>query len=345
MRRLNQVVGTLAPYDAISNEILQMQEALRAFGYLSEVFAEGTVGGSRDLARPLEALHYQGDAALLFHYSNWSGATVRALEFSGPLILRYHNVTPPEWFEGVNALGARLTRLARAALPTVAERTTLALAASEFSRQQLVEAGCERTAVLPILMPERPPGEPVPDPDPLILTVGRIVPNKRVDEIIRVFAVYQRACRPNASLHIVGSGRWFEPYEHACRRLVDELTVRNVRFVGQVTEQGKHALYRRAAAYVCLSEHEGFGVPLVEAMRWGVPVLGRARGAVAETLGAGGIAVETKSRAELAELLDLIVSDEGLRSRLRAGAQKELQRFERHTVRERLRSLLAEVVE
>jgi glycosyltransferase involved in cell wall biosynthesis len=345
MRTIHQIVGTLAPYDAISNEVLQLQEALRGFGYESNVFAEARIGKARDSAQPLEKLPLGSGLGVLFHYSNWSGATVRALEFPGPLILRYHNVTPPEWFEGVNRLGAQVTRLGRAVLPAFAKRTTLAIADSEFNRGELVSAGFVRTAVLPILMPDKPRGDAAPDPNPLVLTVGRIVPNKRVDEIIRVFALFQQACNPNATLCIVGSGRWFEPYEQACRRLVDRLKVKGVRFAGEVTEREKHALYRRAAAYLCLSEHEGFGVPLVEAMRWGVPVLGRAKGAVAETLGTGGSVVDTRSRTELAELLDRIVSDVDLRSTLRARQRIELRRFERDEVSKRLRSLLAEVVE
>jgi L-malate glycosyltransferase len=344
MRAIHQLIGTLTPYDAVSNEALEMQEALRGLGYESELYGEDLIGPCRARARPLVDLSSRGDAAILLHYSTWSSAAVRALQLPNPLLVRYHNVTPPEWFVGVNDLAARTCGLARAALPALAERATLALADSEFNRQELVAAGFRRTAVLPILMQEGPVGEAESGLEPLILTVGRIAPNKRIDEILRVFALFQRACRPDASLAIVGSGRYFELYHRACRKLADELEVRNVRFTGIVSQADKNALYARASAYLCLSEHEGFGVPLVEAMRWGIPILARARAAVPETLGSGGIVVDTRSRAELAELLDLVVSDEPLRAEIRAGQRRELTRFESARVRERLCAFVAEAL-
>lgn len=322
-----------------------MRDALRELSYESEVYSEDLIGEFRGLGRPLSELVARPEDGLIVHYSTWSRAVVVALESHAQLLLRYHNVTPARWFEGVNEFAAQQCRLARSALPLLASRTALALADSEFNRGELLEAGYSRTAVLPILMPDSSPGLKDGRRDrSLILTVGRIAPNKRIDEVIRVFAAFQRGCRPDSALAIVGSGLWFEPYERECRSLVRDLGVDNVSFTGTVSEEEKESLFADASAYICLSEHEGFGVPLVEAMRWDVPVLARAAGAIPETLGAGGLVVETKSRAELAELLEVLVADPTVRAAVVGAQRRELRRFEPASVRARFGELLEEAL-
>ena len=342
-RTVHQLIATLAPNDAVSNEALAVQDALRSFGFRSEIVSPDVAGPLRDRARPLDASE-SGDA-LLVHYSIDSPAVARALDSGALIVLRYHNVTPPEWLESVDAAAAELCRRARERLPALAPRTRLALAASAFSRADLDAAGFAATEVLPLLVPDDdlPPARADPQ-RPLVLTVGRLAPHKRIDEVLRVFALFQRACKPEARLAIVGSAAGFERHEAACRRLAERLGVRNVAFTGGVGEKRKAELLAEAAAYVSMSEHEGFGVPLVEAMRCRVPVLARAAAAVPETLGSGGLAVDTRDHAELAELLDVLVSDEAVRSRVRAAQEREVRRFDPTQIAERLRGLLEGVL-
>ena len=345
MKTVHQLVATLSPHDAVTNEALALQDALREMGYRSEVFAEHVPLPLRRRARQLAELRLGRHDAVFLHYSIWSRAIARALAAPGPLILRYHNVTPEHWFAGVNGRVAELCRRGRAALPNLARRATLAIADSEFNCQELSHAGYSRTAVVPIVLARKPRFQPArPLGRPLVLTLGRIAPNKRIDDVLRVFTLFQRACRPDASLAIAGSGQGFESYERACRRLAERLGVKNVIFTGQVTERRKQALFRRASAYISLSEHEGFGIPLVEAMSWGVPVLARAAAAVPETLGSGGVAVSTRDHAELAELLDVLASDEDVRAAIRARQQRELERFDPARARARLAALLEEAL-
>lgn len=342
---LHQLIASYSPYDAVSREALELRTALRDLGFESELYAEHVPPGSGNGVRWLSDLHLNRGEGVVLHYSIWSACVETALAAEGPVILRYHNVTPPEWFEGVNPVVAELCRRARQRLPALAGSTRLALADSEFNRKDLLAAGYERTAVLPLLLadasrrPSRANGA-----SPLVLTVGRIVPNKRIDEIVRVFALFQRVCAPNARLRVVGPGEGFEPYETACRALADRLGARDVVFTGVVSEEEKERLYEEASAYLCLSEHEGFCVPVVEAMRFGLPVLARARGALPETLGAGGLAVETGDRAELSELLHLLVSEGPTRDAVIAGQERELARFDPAETRRRLAKLLEEAL-
>ena len=326
-RAIHQLIATLAPYDAVSNETLAMQAALRAAGYRSEIYAENSAPAVRDSARPLAGFAPSPGDVVLLHYSIWSAAVEAALAAPGPLVTRYHNVTPPDWFVGVNDVVADLCRRARAGLADLAPRTALALADSSYNALDLAAAGFGRCERLPILLPDGPRLERTAAPDPLILTIGRLVPNKRIDEVLRTFACYQRTIAPAATLTIVGSDNGFEAYGAACRRLARALGLTGVDLVGSIDDAEKARLLARATVYLSCSEHEGFCVPIVEAMRAGVPVVARAFGAVAETLGGGGIAVPPDcGPAEIAELLELADRPE-IAAAIATGARERITAF------------------
>jgi len=146
-----------------------------------------------------------------------------------------------------------------------------------------------------------------------ILFVGRIIPNKKIDDLIRSFAFFQKYVKPQSRLLLVGDHRGFERYFDRLQELVRELRVDEVVFTGQVDDDELYAYYRLADVFLCLSEHEGFGVPLQEAMLFGVPVVAYDAGAVRETLRGGGLLLEDKSPELVAELLDRVTHGGDLR--------------------------------
>jgi len=341
VRAVHQLVPTFAPFDAVSNEAVQIRAVLRAAGYASEIYAAGIRPSAHDVVRPLDALAAGPEDVLVVHYSIWSAAVDRALATPARIVVRYHNVTPEHWLQGVNEVIAALCRTAVARLPELAPRTELALAVSTFNRLDLDDAGFRRREVLPILLAS---AEPVTAADAagehVIVTVGRLVPNKRIDELLRTFACYQRTCVPEARLAIVGSGDGFESYAAACRRLAGDLGLADP-FAGRLDDAALDALLRRATAYLACSEHEGFCVPLVEAMRRGLPIVARDFGAVAETLGGAGIAAPREAGpAELAELLHLAVTDAELGAALAAGRAERLAALDPTVIGGRLLELL-----
>ena len=337
---VHQLLPTFAPHDAVSNEAVEMRAVLRAAGYASEIYAAGIRPSAHDVVRPLTALAAGPDDVLIVHYSIWSEAVDRALATPARLVVRYHNVTPAHWLEGVNEVIAALCRTARARLGELAPRAVLALPVSTFNRLDLDDAGFRRSEVLPIVLRSAEPVPPAPSDDHVIVTVGRLVPNKRIDEVLRTFACYRRTCAPAARLAIVGSGDGFEAYAAACRRLADELRVPDP-FAGRLDDAALGALLQGATGYLVCSEHEGFCVPLVEAMRYGLPIVGRDFGAVAETLGGAGIAAPPEAGpAELAELLHLAVTDPALRSAMAAGRARRLAALDPRVVGGRLLELV-----
>jgi glycosyltransferase involved in cell wall biosynthesis len=338
---LHHAVDSLAPFDAISDEVRALRDALAAVGIGGAIHAAHVHPSLRDEARPLAEL--RAGAPVLLHHSIGSPAVDAALAAARPLLVRYQNVTPARWFRGVNGALADAAERGRADLVRLAPRTALAVAPSGFSAAELQEAGFAAVEVVPILLPEPPGGylghlsnssRPVgQNPEPFLLTVGRVAPHKRIDEALRVFACYRRGCAPGARLAVVGSDTGFEPYGRACRRLAGALGIAGaVDFTGTVPEGAKRALLARADAYLACTEHEGFCVPLVEAMRASLPIVARAEAAVPETVGRGGVVVPTRDHAVLAELVHAVAGD----PLARAAARREAGRYAPGAIGERL---------
>ena len=253
----------------------------------------------------------------------------------------YHNITPAHFFLGFHPHLAGLCHHGRRELAAFAPRTELALGDSEFNRRELEQAGFARTGVLPIVLDlalyERPPSAVVrrlyDDGRTNVLFVGRIIPNKKIDDLIRSFAFFQRFVKPHSRLLLVGDHRGFERYLDRLQELVRELRVDEVVFTGQVDDDELYAYYRLADVFLCLSEHEGFGVPLQEAMLFGVPVVAYDAGAVRETLRGGGLLLKDKSPELVAELLDRVTHGGDLRRAADRVAAARRCRDPRHRLR------------
>ena len=282
-----------------------------------------------------EARRSGPEAISIFHFAIGSPVADAVFRSREPLILRYHNVTPHHFFEGFSGHLVGLTYHGARGLSKFASRTSLGLAVSDFNRRDLVAAGFTATATLPLAMDRGILDE---NPDPVvrerfrddrtnILFVGRVAPNKKIEDLIRVFCAYQRYVEPASRLFVVGDGRGFEHYTRRLREMVSHLRIDEVVFTGAVTQSELNAYYRISDAFLCLSEHEGYGAPLVEAMTFGLPVIAFDAGAVRETLNGGGALVTDKSPDEVAELMGMMIRDQTLRSATLATQERALARI------------------
>lgn len=332
---VHQLLAALSYGDAIGNEALAIQAHLRGAGFSSELFAEKVHPRMARLARPLWRYREVSSprTVCLFHFSIGSAAGPLIHQAPDRLVVIYHNITPARWFLGFHPHLARLCHHGRRELEAFAARTELALGDSEYNRRELEQAGYRRTGVLPIVLDlaayERPRSRVVRrlygEGRVNVLFVGRIIPNKRIEDLIRVFALYQRRCLRATRLLLVGDHRGHERYLDGLQRLVRALRVEEVVFTGQVDHDELLAYYSVASAFLCLSEHEGYCVPLVEAMQLGVPVLAYDAGAVAETLRGGGILLKDKRPELVAELLHELSSGPGLRESVLASQRRALE--------------------
>jgi glycosyltransferase involved in cell wall biosynthesis len=317
-------VAALSYGDAIGNEALAIQGHLRRAGFESDIFAERVHPRMAHLARPLWEY---GDVSspetvCLFHFSIGSAAGRLIYHAPDRLVSVYHNITPADWFLGFHPHLAGLCHHGRRELAAFASRTELGLADSEFNRRELEAAGYRRTAVLPIVVDlddYRRPASPVArrlydDGRVNVLFVGRIIPNKRIEDLIGVFALYQRHVEPRSRLLLVGDYRGHERYYGRLQERVRRLGADEVVFTGHVDDDDLRAYYSAGDVFLCLSEHEGYCVPLLEAMAFGLPVIAYDAGAVAETLRGGGILLRQKRPEVVAELLGRVREDHTLRA-------------------------------
>jgi glycosyltransferase involved in cell wall biosynthesis len=349
--QVHQMLAALSHGDAIGNEALRIQQILRGEGFDSEIFAESLHPDMASYARKLwDYRRYSSPESLvILHFSIGAGVSAFAYHLPDPILLVYHNITPARWFASFHPHLAGLCYHGRRELQAFVPRARFAIGDSEFNRKELEAVGFHPTGVLPLLLdPHRlsdPPSEVVldmiDDDKTNILFVGRVIPNKCFHDLIKVFAYYQKYVEPNSRLVLVGEWVGFERYYEALVRLVDDLELRDVVFTGHVEDDDLAAYYEAADLFLCLSEHEGFCVPLVEAFRFGVPVMAFDAGAVPETMGGAGVLIREKRIDEIAWMAHAIVTDESLARSIVEGQDRVLEKMESRDDR----ALLMEFVE
>lgn len=347
---VHQFHPVLAPGDAMSNHVMALRARLREWGYRSDAFAVEAKSGLagvlpyRRLFRSLRPTDM-----LLLHFSIGHEVYDQLARLDARKVLVYHNVTPPEFFTGLNPHAAVHARLGIRQVAGLAGSVGLAIGVSEFDTRDLREVGFENTATVPILI-DWSAYDIEADASALaamtkkrtrILFVGRISPNKRQDDLIRMLAYYRACIDPDAHLLLVGSYRDQPQYHARLAALRDALDLSTaVTFAGSVSLAVLVAYYRRATAFCSLSEHEGFGVPLLESMHLGVPVVAYDAAAVGETLDGGGVLLPRKDLAEVAETIGVVAEDPELRARLVAAGRQRVAAFATAVVAQRTREVL-----
>ena len=351
IQAVHQMVGNAGPGNSISNGARLLRAALREWGYHAEIYAETVApAASWGDVHPFRRYRPAPGDLLVVHYSQASALIEYVRTLDVPVLLVYHNITPPRFFVGVNPALVQATAQGRAQLPRLRDQTILALADSAFNRRDLETAGYKHSQVLPVLIPETL-SQATPDPQVAahlqsgvnLLCVGRVAPNKRFEDVIKVL-FYYRQIEPRARLFLVGSTTNTRPYVAWLRDFVAWLGLEEaVTFTDHVPDAALAAYYRGADAFIYMSEHEGFGIPLVESMRFGAPVIAYAAAATPETLGGAGVLVTEKRFPVIAELVHLIQTDAQVRARLIARQHERARDFAPERVLRRFRALLDEI--
>ncbi|MBM4417008.1 MAG: glycosyltransferase family 4 protein [Chloroflexi bacterium] len=316
--RLVQLISDLSAGDAVSDDAISWQRLLSRVGVDAPIYGRTIVPGHGARAWPLHRLRLESSDVLILHYSVWSEAAALVASMRRPTVLAYHNVTPPEFFAQFEPAMVAETSRGRAALPSLADLCPLAIARSEFSARDLHAAGFVDVRTLPIVLPDEAMadrGERVASPATL-LYAGRVAPHKRVEDLLAILA-YCRRARTDVTLAVVGAFDAASEYYRALHRCAFRLGVHTgVRFAGKVSRARFVAEYRSARIFVTMSEHEGFGVPLLEALRVDLPIVARAAGAIPEIVGDAGILLEGRRPDIAAEIILEILADSSLQQRM-----------------------------
>ena len=352
---VHQFATSLTYGDAISDEMLEIQSVLREHGHRSEIFVRQF--DPRSASAVKDYREYPGWSGpknvVIFHFSIGSPVSKMFLRVPDRKMMIYHNITPAEFFLDSHRTLTRECYKGRLEINMFVDRVDLALGDSDFNRRELAAVGYKNTGVLPILMNFKKfdgPGDPVvralyEKKKTTILYVGRAIPNKKFEDVIKVFYFYKKHFNPEARLILAGDYRGQDRYLAGLQALIAELRVTNVHLTGHVEFPELLAYYRMADYYLSLSEHEGFGVPLLEAFHLGIPVLAFAAGAVEETMNGGGLVLRQKDFLRTAGLIDEIERRPELRTKLIEGQKKALKPYLRENVSRVLLAQVAKVAE
>ena len=352
IRAVHQILPTVAFGDAIGNHVLGLRRVLQGWGYQSEIFAQHWHPGYGGMVQPYQSYprFSHPDNLLLLHYSIGGEVNRYALELPDRLVIYYHNITPPKYFVPYSGELAVLVDDARRELGAYARRAP-AIADSAFNGGELQALGYDLLGVVPpVLPPEVGDDSSGPAAGRLRrryaqpgstdwLHVGRLAPNKCIQDIIKSFYYYHAWINPASRLLLVGTGDGLEHYVNKLYALVTRLGLDGkVIFTGQVETTAP--FYSLASLYVAMSEHEGFCIPLIESMRHDVPVLAYGSTAVPETMGGAGVLVRRKAYPAVAEMAHEMVSNPALRARLLAVQRQRMAAYAPVPVEAELRACL-----
>lgn len=325
-------VPMLHRHDAVGEHTMALRDRLSRAGAVSRIYTQIPDPGTAD--QTCHYLDYESDAeagdVLVYQFATESAMVPWLVGRSEPVVINYHSITPPEYFWPWSNGITRLQVGAQIELGQLAPRAALGIAVSHFDEEELQRAGCARTTVIPVAQVAVPPVQPDPavvdrlltrdaGRGPRWLSVGRLAPNKCHHQTIAALFVARATMGPTGlgpRLTVVGAPS--EPtYARALRRYAAALGLaESVELVTGLSDAELAARYRAADVLVMLSEHEGYGVPLVEAMGQGLPVVAFDAGAVREVLGDGGVVLANKHPRHVADSVSRLLADGAEQSRL-----------------------------
>ncbi|BDA75726.1 hypothetical protein CAL7716_098920 [Calothrix sp. PCC 7716] len=325
LQEVHQLLPNLAYGDAISNQAIAIRNYLRNCGYKSDIFVRYLDEQVRDEAIIFNPKSINRKAGLIYHHSIGSELTDFAIAHPSHKCLIYHNITPAEFFVPYRAEFAKILEKGRADLKPLAQYFPISVGVSEYNAAELAASGFSQPEVLPIIvnpskwdiLADAELMRKLQDGKANLLFVGRLAPNKRQDNLLEAFAHYLTMdC--DARIILVGYGDISDPYYQHLINTINRLNLGDfVILPGQVNDAELLAYYRTAHLFWSMSEHEGFCVPIVEAMWFDIPILAYKSTAIPETLGEAAFMFTSKDDLpQIAALAKLTVRDQKLREKI-----------------------------
>jgi glycosyltransferase involved in cell wall biosynthesis len=351
---INQFLPNLAHGDAISNDAIFIRDQLRALGFRSEIYVRFIDPRVADKCSPFSPQAVMASEALIYHHSIGTEITPHILRYAGPKCLIYHNITPAKFFEPYRPEFAVILKQGRNDLLNLVPHFSLSLGDSTYNAEELTRCGFPHVDVLPICVD---PAQWIFPPDPIlmaklqdgrtnVLFVGRIAPNKKQDDLLHAFWHYL-AHDPSARLILVGSEESGDPYAAHLREIISSLNLGDsVWLAGALPEPQLQACYQTADLFWSMSEHEGFCVPLIEAMWFDIPILAFRSTAVPETLGDAAFMFHDKdSISELAAAAHVVLTDLALREKIIVAQRKAREKFLPKRIIPRIANLARQLID
>lgn len=348
-----QLLPTISYGDAVGNDTLAIKKIIEDMGYETQIYAENIderlpKGTAKYVS---EMPEFAANDVIIYHASTGTELNYKLPELGGRKVMMYHNITPPSFFHEYSPVSEELSSFGIRGIQHLADKIDYAIADSEFNKEELLRMGytCQ-IDVCPILIPfsdyETNPAAKViqkysNDGYTNLLFVGRIAPNKKQENVIRAFYFYRKYFNSKSRLFLVGSWSGMDKYYERLCDYVKALGISDsVVFTGHIKFNEILAYYQIADAFVCMSEHEGFCVPLIESMYFKVPIVAYDYAAIPYTLGGSGVLLDSNDPVRFAKAIERVISDAAYREDILSRQAARLQEFSYENVSRALVRLL-----
>jgi glycosyltransferase involved in cell wall biosynthesis len=325
-RTIHQLTPTFHDHDALGQHTKELHCLIKELGCRSYIWSSESRRSKP--ARNAKRFRAKNSDARIIIYQAVTGSPLveEILKSEAKLVVNYHNITPSRYFDQWSPDLASDLRRGRRQLVELSDRADLAITDSEYNAAELRSLGFSNVEVIPVLFRLQERGEqkirvaPLPSGSQWLF-IGRIVPNKAQHDLITAFAAYRELYDSEARLVLIGAG--LTSYKKAVEELISKLDLRrSIKIIDSVTEEEKRQYFSSSDVYVSLSEHEGFGIPLIEAMHYGLPVVAYDAAAVRETLNGEGLLLDFKTPVEVAEVVNEIFQDPNVFNDLVSGGYR-----------------------
>lgn len=344
--KILQIVPNLYKGDAVGNEVLSIDRVLREAGYDTAIYSPDIDPRLKLKARPFAIIpKVLKEDIIIYHVAVANEALFTYIRSIHCIrIMRYHNITPPEFYRAYNDTAVYACEHGIEEVRAMNGIFDHCLCVSEYNAGNLKHYGyCCPMTVLPIVLSLSDYDKAYDvktysrynDGRTNIVFVGRVAPNKKFEDLITTFYYYRKYWDPKARLLLVGSYDRTDRYYLALQDHIKKNGIKGVVFTGHIPFAGILACYQAADVFLCLSEHEGFCVPVVEAMKFGKPVIAYRSSAVPETLGEQSILLDKKDPVETAGMIHHLLTDDKLRQTVIDNQTIQLKKFDQQKTERR----------
>jgi glycosyltransferase involved in cell wall biosynthesis len=345
--KIHQIIEALDYGDAVSNHAIDLSKQLTELGFQNSIYSKYVHEKVNNFRLPIEELQTEKDDVLLFHFSGKTSMFDVIRKQKCKKILLYHNITPHYFFQGMEPHYTHCFE-GRKQLKEIAGLFDMYLGDSEYNVKELEQVGCSQTRVLPISVDLKIKGDrkqyTIKKKGRKFLFVGRVAPNKKHEDIMRIFEYYYQYIDRDSTLYFVGNYQDYLPYYNKLVSYKNTLQSSDkIIFTGKVSSEEVHYHYSTADVFICMSEHEGFCVPLLESMSYGIPTFAYDSGAIRSTMQNAGVIITKKMHEEIAELVDVILNDTQLTQEIIDQQYEHLSFFSREKALKNLEQIIQEV--
>jgi glycosyltransferase involved in cell wall biosynthesis len=349
-KAIHQFHSGSAVGDAVTNSMILIQEMLSQLGFASQIFVENPAPGLEKRLHHYHQLKPDAKDVLLIHHSMGHELTDWINSLAGKKILIYHNITPAQFFPETSPFH-HYSHIGRQQLCTFLPSMDAAIAVSKINADELRDLGYENIVQIPLLMDtdtlvQRPWDEAIVTDNADVFTllfVGRVAPNKCQKDLVTIAARLKSIFHRPFQLIMVGGYDDHCPYYQDLKAHILAMDMENhIHFTGKIPDHELLGWYRAADLFLCMSEHEGFGVPLIEAMAFNLPVVAFKSSNIPHTMAEAGVLVTQKDHSAIAALIKIISTDRALKRAIVKKQKSHVEHFKRHELLKQLTQFLLE---